>query len=160
MAHQDPLRVPDTKHSALTPKLKEKPVKKYLVPLGVGVAVFGSVTAFAATLNVSSSTLGSGNGTVASCNASASVSYTAGFDATTHAYQIATTKVTTPAPVAPAAAVCAGKTYKITFLDGSNVAVGTEVTGTVGADGTDTVNVAAQGLAASSVAALAVVITG
>jgi hypothetical protein len=135
-------------------------VKKYLIPVVAGMAVFGSVTAFAATLNVTSSSLGSGNATVAACNTDAGVSYTGGFATTPHVYQVATTTVTTPGPVTPLAAVCAGKTYKITFLDSSNVQVGTEVTGTIGSDGTDTKNVAGQGIAASGVANVAVVITG
>ena len=135
-------------------------MKKYLVPIVAGAVVFGAVTAFAATLNVSSSSLGSGNATVASCNSAASVNYTAGFATTPHVYQVSSTTVTTPGPVGPAVAVCAGKTYKITFLDASNAPVGTEVTGTIGTDGTDTTNVASQGIAASGVANVAVVITG
>jgi hypothetical protein len=135
-------------------------VKKYLIPVVAGMAVFGSVTAFAATLNVTSSSLGSGNATVAACNSAASVNYTAGFATTPHVYQVASTTVTTPGPVGPAAAVCAGKTYKVTFLDLSNAPVGTEVTGTIGTDGTDTTSVVSQAIAASAVANVAVVITG
>src|SRR5690349_13752234 len=97
------------------PKPLEILVKKYLVPVGVGVVVFGSVTAFAASLTVNSSSLGAGTGTVASCNAAVDVSYTSAFDATAHAYELATTTVTTPGPVNPALAVCDGKSYKITF---------------------------------------------
>jgi hypothetical protein len=132
-------------------------MKKYLVPLGVGVVVFGSVTAFAASLTVNSTSLGAGNGTVASCNASANVSYTSAFDATAHAYELATTTVTT---VAGSPSACSGKAYKITFLDASDAQVGSEVTGTIAANGNDTATVTSQHIAASSVANLAVVITG
>jgi hypothetical protein len=51
-------------------------VKKFLLPIGAGVVVFGVVTAFAASLSVSSSSLGSGNATVAACQSDAAVTYT------------------------------------------------------------------------------------
>src|SRR4051812_4758439 len=134
MAHQDPLPLPEinnnTTHDPTSPL--ENTVKKFLVPLGVGVVVFGSVTAFAASLTVNSSSLGAGNGTVASCNTAASVSYTSAFDTTSHVYELATTTVAT---VAGSPSVCSGKTYKITFLDTNNAPVGTEVTGTLAAGG-------------------------
>ncbi len=132
-------------------------MKKFLVPLGVGVVVFGSVTAFAASLTVNSTSLGAGNGTVASCNASASVSYTSAFDTTSNVYELATVTVAT---VAGAPSVCATKAYKITFLDASDAAVGSEVTGTLAAGGGDTATVTSQHIAASAVTKLAVVITG
>ena len=132
-------------------------MKKFLVPVGVGVVVFGSVTAFAATLNVSSSSLGAGNGTVATCNSAASVTYTSAFDATTHVYDLGTTTVAT---VAGTPSACSGKSYKITFMDASNTPVGTEVTGTLDTNGGDTKDVSAQAIPASSIGKLAVVITG
>ena len=132
-------------------------MKKFLVPVGVGVVVFGSVTAFAATLNVSSSSLGAGNTNVDPCNATANVSYTSAFDTTSHVYELATTTVTT---VAGTPSVCSGKAYKITFMDTNNAQVGAEVTGTISADGTHTATVTSQHIAAGSVAKLAVVITG
>src|SRR3954449_8633964 len=159
MAHQDPLALPEIKNTPGTtpPSPLENPVKKFLVPLGVGVVVFGSVTAFAASLGVSSTSLGAGNGTVASCNATANVSYTSAFDTTSHVYELATTTVNT---VAGSPSACSGKTYKITFLDSSNAPVGTEVTGTLAANGSDTKTVSAQHVAALLVENLAVVITG
>jgi hypothetical protein len=51
-------------------------VKRYALPIGAGVVVFGVVTAFAASLTVNTKTLGAGNATVASCQDNASVSYT------------------------------------------------------------------------------------
>lgn len=132
-------------------------MKKFLIPVAVGVVVFGSVTAFAATLDVSSSSLGAGNGTVSSCNGSASVSYTSAFDSTSHVYELASTTVTT---VAGTPSACAGKSYKVTFMDGSDATVGSEVTGTLDTNGSDTKTVTSQHIAAGSVAKLAVVITG
>ena len=51
-------------------------MKKFLVPVAVGVVVFGGVTAFAATLTVNSKSLAAGNGTVTACNNSAAAVYT------------------------------------------------------------------------------------
>lgn len=51
-------------------------MKKYLLPVGAGVVVFGVVTAFAASLAVNSSSLGSGNATVTACQSDAAVTYT------------------------------------------------------------------------------------
>jgi hypothetical protein len=50
-------------------------VKKFVLPVGAGVVVFGVVTAFAASLNVSSDSLGAGNATVAACQSAAHVTY-------------------------------------------------------------------------------------
>ena len=127
-------------------------MKKFLVSVVAGVAVFGSVTAFAATLNVTSGGLGAGNASVSACNTAANVSYTGGFNTTTHAYDVATVTVTS-------AAGCSGKTYQVTFMDNSNAVLGTEVTGTLDSSGADTKTVAA-GVSAVSLKNVAVVITG
>lgn len=51
-------------------------MKRYALPIGAGVVVFGVVTAFAASLTVSSSSLGAGDATVAACQSDAAVTYT------------------------------------------------------------------------------------
>lgn len=51
-------------------------MKKYALPIGAGVVVFGVVTAFAASLTVSTDSLGAGNATVGACQSAAHVVYT------------------------------------------------------------------------------------
>lgn len=128
--------------------IKEKLVKRYLVPVLAGVVVFGGVTAFAATLNVSSKSLGAGDSAVASCNASAAVTYTTAF--ATGSYKVATAPITT-------AASCNGLSYKVT-LSGSTGSLG-EQTGLLDATGAATPNFGST-IAAAGVTGVSVVITG
>jgi hypothetical protein len=51
-------------------------VKKFVLPVGAGVVVFGVVTAFAASLTVNTESLAAGNATVDACQDTADVSYT------------------------------------------------------------------------------------
>ena len=127
-------------------------MKKYLLPVGVGVVVFGAVTAFAATLNVSSSSLGAGNATVQSCNDNAAVTYT-----------VASGKVSTAVVTisgAQASGHCDGKTAQVT-LTGASGSLGS-ATATVGSTTTDiaTANLASANIDPSLVTGVSVVITG
>jgi uncharacterized membrane protein YesL len=126
-------------------------MKRYLTPLIAGVIVFGAVTAFAATLNVSSKTLGSGNATVSSCNSAASVSYTTSFASGN--YQVATLPITS-------AVGCANMAYKVTITgNGALATTPVEVTGTLDAAGAASPSVPA-GVLAADVTGVSVVITG
>jgi hypothetical protein len=126
--------------------------KRFLIPAVVGVVVFGAVTAFAATLTVNTKSLGAGNATVTSCNASASVSYSTSYASTLPGYKVTT------APVASAAG-CATMAYKVTLTNASNTSLG-EATGTLDASGNATPDFSASNVPASSVAGISVVITG
>ena len=126
--------------------------KRFLIPAVVGVVVFGAVTAFAATLTVNTKTLGSGNATVASCNASASVTYNTTYSATLPGYKVTTAPVTS-------AAACATMAYKVTLTGASNTSLG-EVSGTLDATGTASPDFSASNVAASAVTGVSVVITG
>jgi hypothetical protein len=103
-------------------------VKKFILPVAVGVVVFGAVTAFAATLNVNTDSLGAGNATVAACKDAAAVTYNTSLVA--GSYVVTTAPVTTSGT----GAGCAGKSFKVTLLGASN-AVLREVTGTLDASG-------------------------
>lgn len=127
-------------------------MKKFLIPAVAGVTVFGAVSAFAATLSISSTSLAAGNATVASCNASANVTYTTTATTNAKTYQVAT------APVS-SAATCAGLAYKVTLLGAANASLG-EVSGTLDGAGAATPNFASAGIAAQDVVGVAVVITG
>lgn len=124
---------------------------RYVVPAVVGVVVFGAVTAFAASLSVNSDTLGAGNATVQSCNASASVTYNTAPSA--GVYKVTTAPVTT-------AAGCAGKSYRVTLTGASNATLG-EVIGTLDATtGAALPDFTSANVNASAVQGVSVVITG
>src|SRR3954470_4798769 len=125
---------------------------RFLLPLIAGVLVFGAVTAFAASLNVSSKSLGSGNGTVTSCNASANVTYNTAYASTIPGYKVTTAPITT-------AAACATLSYKVTLTGAGNAALA-EVTGSLDASGNASPDFSASNVAASGVTGVAVVITG
>lgn len=127
-------------------------MKRYAVPALAGVLVFTAVTGFAATLDVTSTTLGSGEEVVSSCNASAAVSYTSGWDAALQAYEVTTAPVTS-------AATCGGMAYKVTLTDSTGASLGEEV-GTLGVDGTAVPSFAADQVLAENVTGVSVVITG
>lgn len=126
--------------------------KRFLIPVTVGVVVFGAVTAFAATLTVNSKSLGAGNATVASCNSSASVTYNTSYSATLPGYKVTTAPVTS-------AVACATMSYKVTLTGAANASLG-EVTGTLDASGNASPDFTASNIAASGVTGISVVITG
>ena len=124
-------------------------MKKYLLPLGAGVVVFGVATAFAASLNVTSTSLGAGNAAVASCNNNAAVAYT-----TTGAnvYQAVVTFS------GGTAGACNGFTAQVT-LTGTGVVLPKSETATV-ASNVATVDFTSDSVPAHDVTGVAVVITG
>jgi hypothetical protein len=126
--------------------------KRFLIPAVAGVITFGAVTAFAASLSVSSKSLGSGNATVATCNASAQVSYNTAYSATVPGYKVSTTPVTT-------AAGCGSMAYKVTLTGAGNASLG-EITGTLDASGNASPDFSASNIAASNVTGVSVAITG
>ena len=68
--------------SGLNETLRALLRKRAILALLVGAAVFGSVYAFAATLSVSSLSLGAGNSSVSTCTSSVTASYSISYDAT------------------------------------------------------------------------------
>jgi len=124
---------------------------RYVVPAVVGVVVFGAVTAFAASLNVSGGSLGAGNATVSSCNSTANVTYNAALSS--GVYKVTTTPVTT-------AAGCAGMSYRVTLTGASNAALA-EVTGTLDATtGSALPDFTSSSITVASVTGVSVLITG
>src|SRR4051812_47240948 len=108
---------------------RSTPVKKFILPVAVGVVVFGAVTAFAASLTVTSDSLGAGNTTVASCNNAATVKY----DTALGTNATAPAPITVNKPVVKTATVttgtgCVGMHYKVT-LTGANITSLVEKTG-------------------------------
>ena len=123
-------------------------MKKYLLPLGAGVVVFGVATAFAASLGVSTTSLGAGNATVAACKDAAAVTYTP------TGANVGTATVT----FSGTGAGCNGLTAQVTLS-------GTGSLATTPASGTATVsagvaNVDFSNVSAHDVTNVAVVVTG
>jgi hypothetical protein len=124
-------------------------VKKYLLPIGAGVVVFGVVTAFAASLAVSSSSLGAGNATVAACQSDAAVTYT------TTAANVHEAVVTFSGGTA---GDCDGMAAQVT-LTGSGVVLPKSRNATVGSD-IATIDFTADSVPAHDVTGVSVTITG
>jgi len=128
-------------------------MKRFVVPVVAGVLVFGAATAFAASLNVGSTSLASGNATVASCNANAAVTYTTAYDAVAPAgYKVVTAPVTS-------AVGCANLPFKVTLTGAANVLLA-EATGTLDASGAGTATFAPATPSAALVTGVSVVVTG
>ena len=125
---------------------------RFAIPAVVGVVVFGSVTAFAASLSVTSKSLGSGNATVASCNAAASVSYTTSYASSIPGYKVATAPVTT-------AAGCGTMAYKVTLTGAGNASLA-EISGSLDGTGAASPDFSASNISAALVTGVSVVITG
>jgi hypothetical protein len=127
-------------------------VKRVAMVLVSGVAIFGAVYGFAASLTVNSKSLGAGAGTVTSCNAAAAVSYNTAYSATIPGYKVSTAPVTS-------AAACANMGYRVTLSGAANASLG-EVTGTLDATGAASPDFTAANVNAASVTGAAVVISG
>jgi hypothetical protein len=127
-------------------------MKKYLIALVVGVAIFGAVFAFAASLTVNSNSLAAGSGSVAACNATAAVSYNTTYSATVPGYKVSTAPVTS-------AIACANMAYRVTLTGAASTSLG-EVTGTLDASGAASPDFSASNVNAASVTGVSVVISG
>ena len=111
-------------------------MKRALIAVGVSGVVFAGVYGLAASLGVSSGTLGAGSSVVAACQAGTiNVTYTASYSATAPAGYRATT--VTLNNLDTAASACGSKSVKVTLTgpSGSDASLG-EQTGTTPASGT------------------------
>lgn len=127
--------------------------QRLVIPVVAGIAVFGTVSAFAASLNLSSSkTLASGNADVLSCDATTLIdaTYTTVFAAGGYAVN----QVTLSSPVA-----CEGKVVKVTFTDAGGASLG-EVDGVVATGSTPIVVPTVAPILAAAVEGISVVIAG
>ena len=132
--------------------IRRSGLARFAVPAVVGVVVFGTVTAFAASLSVTSKSLGAGTATVNTCNAAAAVSYTTAYQASITAYKVATAPITT-------AAGCATMAYRVTLTGTGGTSLG-EVTGVLDGAGAASPDFSASNISAASVTGVSVTITG
>ena len=119
-----------------------------------GLLTFGAVYGFAASLNLTTDSLGAANTTVAACQAGQlTATYTSAYSATVPGYAVGTVTVT------GLASTCYSKAYKITLSGAGNVSLG-EATGTTPASGTSFAATFSPALNAASVTGIGVVISG
>lgn len=131
-------------------------MKRIVGAVLAGLMTFGLVFGLAASLNLTSDSLGSATTVVAACQATAmnatyTSTYTAG--APGPGYTVGTVTIT------GLAATCYSKPYKVTLGGAAGASLG-EATGTTPAAGTTIVVTFAPVIAATSVTAISVVISG
>jgi len=133
-------------------------MKRAILAISIAAIVGTGMYGLAASLGVSSDTLGAGSAVVAACQ---SATINVGYDSTyaTTGYQATTVHLQ---HVDETSAKCGGKSYKVTLADGSGNALGTEGSGTVTASANTnaTENVTFTGVSAASVAKVNVVFAG
>ena len=129
-------------------------MKRALIIAMAGVLTFGAVYGFAASLNLTTESLGAADTTVAACQAGAlTATYTSSYSATVPGYAVGTVTVT------GLASTCYSKAYKITLSGAGNASLG-EATGTTPASGTSFAATFTPAINAVSVTGIGVVISG
>ena len=133
--------------------------KRILVSMAVGTVLFGGTYGLAASLGVSSDSLGSGASTVVACQpGTVAVSYTAAYSASGPAGYRATSVTLGNLDTTPAA--CGGKSFRVTLTGPSGASTSlAEQTGTLPSTGTST-NVTFSGVSASDVTGVHLVVAG
>ena len=101
--------------ATLLKALKRKPI----VALVVGAVVFSSAFAFAATLGVTSASLGAGNAAVTSCAANITTAYTTAYDST-----VAGSYKVSNVTVSGTLTSCGNKNITVDLSNGSGTSLG------------------------------------
>ena len=129
-------------------------MNRVLAAILVGLLTFGGVYGLAASLNLTTDSLGAAQTTVAACQAGAlNATYTTSYAAGTPGYTVGTVTVN------GLAATCYSKAFKVTLSGAGNASLG-EVTGTTQASGTSFAATFAPAVNAASVTGISVVISG
>jgi hypothetical protein len=130
-----------------------------VVGLLVATVVFGATYGLAASLGVSSKTLGAGTSVVAACQSGTlTASYATLYDSAIPGYKVGV--VTVNGLDTASATNCASKSYRITLTNSGNSSLG-EVTGTTPSSGTSfTADFTSSDVSAASVTGIHVVISG
>jgi hypothetical protein len=138
---------------SVAPLEKKETVKKLIIGLAAGATVFGGVYGLAASLGLTSDSLGAGQSVVAACQATAmNATYTSAYTATVPGYTVTTVTLT------GLTSTCYSKPYRVT-LSGAAGASLAEVTGTTPSTGA-TVPVTFSNVNAASITGVSVVISG
>jgi len=129
-------------------------MKRVLAAIFAGVVVFGAVLGAAASLNLTTDSLGAATTTVTACQAGAlDATYTSTYSATAPGYTVGTVTVN------GLAATCYSLAYKITLSGAGNASLG-EATGTTPASGTSFSATFAPAVGAAAVTGISMVISG
>ena len=128
-------------------------MKKALITGAAATAIFGATYGLAASLGLTSDTLGAGNVVVAACQGTAlNATYTSTYAAGLPGYQATTVTLT------GMAAGCQNKAYRVTLYGAAGASLG-EVTGTTPGAGTTITVTPFAGVSAALVTGVAVVIS-
>lgn len=127
-------------------------VRKKAVPAAVVGVLLTAGVAYAASPAPNTDTLGTGDNTVTSCNASAGVAYDTTYSSTLPGYKVTTAPVTS-------AVACAGMSYELTLSGAGDLSLA-EVTGSLDGTGAATPDFASDDVPASLVTGVRLVITG
>jgi hypothetical protein len=132
--------------------------KRIAVAIASGTVIFGGVYGFAASLGVSSGTIGAGNSAVASCQSTTlTPAYASSYSSTLPGYTVG---VVTVNGLDTTAGKCASKSFRISLVNSSNTSLG-EVTGTTPASGTSfTADFTSSNVSAANVTGVHVLVTG
>lgn len=129
-------------------------MKRILVAIVLSLVTFASAYGLAASLNLTTDSLGAAQTTVAACQAAAmNATYTTSYSSATPGYTVGTVTVT------GLAATCYSKAYKITLSGAANASLG-EATGTTPSSGTSFAATFSPAVNAATVTGISVVITG
>ncbi len=133
-------------------------MKRAVIAIALAAIIGTGIYGLAASLTVTSDTLGAGSATVAACQTTPiNVSYASTYSASQPGYQATT--VTLNGIDITSTPNCGGKAYKVVLTDSSNNVLGAEATGTLSTTVT-TKAIAFTGVSAASVANVHVTITG
>lgn len=134
-------------------------MRRFVTAILIGGTIFGAVFGLAASLGVSSKTLGAGNASVVACQAGTlTASFATSYDSTIPGYKVGV--VTVNGLDTTSGTNCASKAFRILLTNSSNASLG-EVTGTTPASGTSfTADFTSSNSLAANVAGVHVVITG
>lgn len=129
-------------------------MKRALIVALAGVLTFGAVYGFAASLNLTTESLGAADTTVAACQSGAmTATYTNSYSASVPGYAVGTVTVT------GLAATCYSKAYKITLSGSGGTSLG-EATGTTPSSGSSFAATFSPAVNAVSITGISVVISG
>lgn len=127
--------------------------RRVVITAVVAATVFGGVYGLAASLGLTSDSLGAGQTVVAACQAATmDAQYTPAYSSTVPGYTVSTVTIT------GLANTCYSKAYRVTLSGASNTSLG-EATGTTPATGTS-FSVTFSAVNAASITGVAVVISG
>jgi hypothetical protein len=129
--------------------------KRLVIAVIVGLTVFATVFAVAASLNLTASSLGAGEATIASCDTDGvATSFDTAFSATAGGYRVTTVHVTGIATTA-----CDGRSMKVTLMGAGDASLA-EQTATLATPVADPTNISfSVNVLASAVLKISVVIS-